>query len=139
LYSQLMGSAGFQNQVVQQNQQTALQQQQAQNAAQAQQFNQAMQGAQFGNTAAQQALQQQLGLYNQPLNQISALMSGSQVQMPQFQGYTGANVAAAPIMQGAQAADQAAIQRYNVAQGGQNALTGAIGQAAGAGAGIFAL
>lgn len=133
LYSQLMGSAGFQNQVVQQNQQTALQQQQAQNAAQAQQFNQALQGAQFGNTAAQQSLQQQLGLYNQPLNQISALMSGSQVQMPQFQGYTGANVAAAPIMAGAQAQDQAAVQRYNVAQGGQNALTGAIGSMAGMG------
>ena len=131
LYSQLMGSAGFQNQVVQQNQQTALQQQQAQNAAQAQQFNQAMQGAQFGNTAAQQALQQQLGLYNQPLNQISALMSGSQVQMPQFQGYTGANVAAAPIMAGAQAQDQAAMQRYNAAQSGSNALTSGLFGAAG--------
>ena len=139
LYSQLMGVAGLQNQAVAQNQNAALQQQQAQNAAQAQQFNQALQGAQFGNTAAQQSLQQQLGLYNQPLNQISALMSGSQVQMPQFQGYTGANVAATPIMAGAQAQDQAAIQRYNVAQGGQNALTGAIGQAAGAGMGIFAL
>ena len=131
LYSQLMGSAGFQNQVVQQNQQTALQQQQAQNAAQAQQFNQAMQGAQFGNTAAQQALQQQLSLYNQPLNQISALMSGSQVQMPQFQGYQGANVAAAPIMAGAQAQDQAAMQRYNAAQSGSNALTSGLFGAAG--------
>ena len=53
--------------------------------------------------------------------------------MPQFQGYTGANVGAAPIMQGAQAQDQAAIQRYNVEQGGQNALTGAIGSMAGMG------
>lgn len=123
LYSQLMGVAGLQNQAVAQNQNAALQQQQAQNAAQAQQFNQALQGAQFGNTAAQQALQQQLGLYNQPLNQISALMSGSQVQMPQFQGYTGANVAAAPIMAGAQAQDQAAMQRYNAAQTGANSLT----------------
>jgi hypothetical protein len=123
LYSQLMGVAGLQNQAVAQNQNAALQQQQAQNAAQAQQFNQALQGAQFGNTAAQQALQQQLGLYNQPLNQISALMSGSQVQMPQFQGYQGANVAAAPIMAGAQAQDQAAMQRYNAAQTGANSLT----------------
>jgi hypothetical protein len=126
LYSQLMGVAGLQNQAVAQNQNAALQQQQAQNAAQAQQFNQAMQGAQFGNTAAQQALQQQLGLYNQPLNQISALMSGSQVQMPQFQGYTGANVAAAPIMAGAQAQDQAAMQRYNAEQTGANSLTGGL-------------
>jgi hypothetical protein len=131
LYSQLMGVAGLQNQAVAQNQNAALQQQQAQNAAQAQQFNQAMQSAQFGNTAAQQALQQQLGLYNQPLNQISALMSGSQVQMPQFQGYTGANVAAAPIMAGAQAQDQAAMQRYNAAQTGSNALTSGLFGAAG--------
>ena len=131
LYSQLMGVAGLQNQAVAQNQNAALQQQQAQNAAQAQQFNQALQGAQFGNTAAQQALQQQLGLYNQPLNQISALMSGSQVQMPQFQGYTGANVAAAPIMAGAQAQDQAAMQRYNAAQTGSNALTSGLFGAAG--------
>ena len=141
LYSQLMGVAGLQNQAVAQNQQAALQQQQAQNAAQAQQFNQALQGAQFGNTAAQQALQQQLGLYNQPLNQISALMSGSQVQMPQFQGYTGANVAAAPIMAGAQAQDQAAMQRYNAAQTGANSLTSGLfglGGAALGGAGAAA-
>ena len=141
LYSQLMGVAGLQNQAVAQNQNAALQQQQAQNAAQAQQFNQALQGAQFGNTAAQQALQQQLGLYNQPLNQISALMSGSQVQMPQFQGYTGANVAAAPIMAGAQAQDQAAMQRYNAAQSGANALTSGLfglGGAALGGAGAAA-
>jgi hypothetical protein len=141
LYSQLMGVAGLQNQAVAQNQNAALQQQQAQNAAQAQQFNQALQGAQFGNTAAQQALQQQLGLYNQPLNQISALMSGSQVQMPQFQGYTGANVAAAPIMAGAQAQDQAAMQRYNAAQTGANSLTGGLfglgASVLGGGAGSF--
>lgn len=123
MYNQLMGIAGLQNQAVAQNQNAALQQQQAQNAAQAQQFNQAMQAAQFGNTAAQQALQQQLSLYNQPLNQISALMSGSQIQMPQFQGYTGANVAAAPIFQATQAAGQDAINRYNVAQSSRNALT----------------
>jgi len=65
------------------------------------------------------------------LNQISALMSGSQVQMPQFQGYTGANVAAAPIMAGAQAQDQAAMQRYNAAQSGANALTSGLFGAAG--------
>ena len=141
LYSQLMGVAGLQNQAVAQNQNAALQQQQAQNAAQAQQFNQALQGAQFGNTAAQQALQQQLSLYNQPLNQISALMSGSQVQMPQFQGYTGANVAAAPIMAGAQAQDQAAMQRYNAQQAGANSLTSGLfglGGAALGGAGAAA-
>lgn len=135
IYSQLMGVAGLQNQAIAQNQNAALQQQQAQNAAQAQQFNQALQAAQFGNTAAQQALQQQLSLYNQPLNQISALMSGSQIQMPQFQGYTGANVAAAPIFQATQAEGQDAINRYNVAQSSANALTSGLFGLAGAGLG----
>jgi hypothetical protein len=53
-------------------------------------------------------------------------MSGSQVQMPQFQGYTGANVAAAPIFQATQAAGQDAMARYNAAQTGANALTGGL-------------
>lgn len=65
-------------------------------------FNQALAAGQFGNTAIGQSLQQQLGLYNQPLNQITALMSGSQVQMPQFQGYSGQNIQAAPLFQATQ-------------------------------------
>lgn len=123
LYGQLMGVSEAQNQAIGQNQQAALQQQSAQNAAQAQQYNQALQAGQFGNTAAQQALQQQLALYNQPLNQISALMGGAQIQLPQFQAYQGANVAAAPIFQGTQAQDQANMQRYNAQQQSANALT----------------
>ena len=35
--------------------------------------------------------------------------------MPQFQGYTGANVGAAPIFGAAQAQDQAAMGRYGIA------------------------
>lgn len=60
-------------------------------------FNNALAQSQFNNQAVAQNLSQQLGLYNQPLNQISALESGSQIQMPQFQGYSGQNVQAAPI------------------------------------------
>ena len=141
IYSQLMGVVGLQNQAIGQNQNAALQQQAAQNSAQAQQFNQALQGAQFGNTAQQQALAQQLQLRNQPLNEISALMSGSQIQMPQFQGYTGANVAAAPVFQATQAGAQDAMARYNAQQAGANALTSGLfglGGAALGGAGAAA-
>lgn len=92
-------------------------------SAQNQRFNQALQAGQFGNVAAQQRLQQQLGLYNQPLNQITALMSGGQIQMPQFQGYQGANVSAAPIFQAGQAQAQDAMARYNAEQASRNALT----------------
>ena len=106
------------------------------NQAQNQQFNQGLQGAQFGNTAANQSLAQQLQLYNQPLNAITALMSGSQIQNPQFQGYTGANVAAAPVFQGAQAAGQQATDIYGQQMAGYNAQMGALGSAAG---GLFSL
>ena len=65
-------------------------------------YGQAVGAGEFGNTAANQYLSQQLGLYNQPLNQITALMSGSQIQSPQFQSYTGGGqIGAAPVAQGA--------------------------------------
>lgn len=78
-----------------------------------QNFNQGLASAQFGNQARQQALQEQLALRQLPLNEINALRSGAQVNVPQFQAYTGQNVAAAPIMSGTQAQDQANIARYN--------------------------
>ena len=86
-------------------------------------FGQALQSANFGNTANEQAFQRALGLYNLPLNQVSALMAGSQVNVPQFQGYQGAGVTAAPIFQAGQAAGQDAMARYNAEQAGGNALT----------------
>lgn len=66
-----------------------------QNAAQAQQFGQNAQQAAFGNTAAQQGwqnseaaraamLNERTQLRQQPINEIMALMSGSQVTQPQF-------------------------------------------------------
>jgi hypothetical protein len=125
------------NQALSQNQNTALQQQQAALAAQNQQFNQNLQGAQFGNTAQQQSLQQQLALRNQPLNEISGLMSGSQIQMPQFPGYQGANVAGTPVMQGAMAQGQSAMDQYGIQSANVNAqnagLYGLAGSAATAG------
>ena len=123
------------NQALSQNQQAALQQQQAALAAQNQQYNQLLQGAQFGNTAQQQSLQQQLALRNQPLNEISGLLGSSQIQMPQFQGYQGANVAGTPIFAGAQAAGQAAMDQYGIQSANANAqnagLYGMLGTAGG--------
>ena len=127
------------NQAISQNQQAALQQQQAALAAQNQQYNQLLQGAQFGNTAQQQSLAQQLALRNQPLNEISGLMAGSQIQMPQFQGYQGSNIAPAPVFAGAQAAGQSAMDQYGIASSNVNAqnagLYGLLG--AGGAAGIM--
>ena len=107
------------------------------NQAQHQQYNQGLQAAQFGNNAAQQSLAQQLQLRNQPLNEINALMSGSQIQMPSFQGYQGANVAAAPVFQGAQAGAQQAQDTYGQQMAAYNAKMGALGSAVGGIAGMI--
>jgi len=122
------------NAAIQQNQNTAAQQQQLANAAQLQQYNENLGGAQFGNNAANQSLQTQLALRNQPLNEITGLMSGSQLQMPQFQGYNPTNITPSPIFQGAQAQGNADLQNYGIQQSGANATTSGLFGLAGAGA-----
>ena len=107
------------------------------NQAQQQQFQQNIANQQFYNTAVQQALAQQAAMRSIPVNEISALLSGGQVNVPQFQGYSGVTVAPAPIFQGGQAQDAAAMQRYGIQanQAASNAgglfnLAGSLGSAA---------
>lgn len=123
---------GFYNQALAQNQATAMQQYQAQLAAQTQRYNQAAAMAQFRNQARQQALQEAFALRSQPLNEIAGLMGGSQIAMPQFQGYTGAQVAAAPVFAAQQAAGNFAQQNYANQMAGYNAQMGLLGGLAGA-------
>jgi len=139
------GGEAYENAMISQNQQkndlltaAALQGIGLDTAANAQAYNQALQSGQFGNTAAQQNLQQELILQNQPLNQILGLMSGSQIMMPQFQGYQGSNIAPAPIFAGAQAAGQAAIDQYGIQSANTNAQNaGLFGLAGTLGAGAM--
>jgi hypothetical protein len=137
-FQSALQNAGMGNTALQQDYQNQLAGQTAQNAAAAQNYNQQLGMAQFGNTAQQQSLDQQLALRNQPLNQITGLMSGSQIQMPQFQGYQGANIAAAPIYQGVQDTFQGQMDQYGIRQGAKNnmmsGLMGLGGSAMGAGA-----
>jgi hypothetical protein len=111
------------------------------NTAQAQVQNQGLQSAQFGNAAQQAELQRQLALRQQPLNEITGLMSGSQIQLPQFQQYTGQNVAPAPTFAATQAQGQNAMTQYGTQQSGANANTAGLyglgGAALGAG-GLYA-
>ena len=105
--------------------------------AQNQQYNQLMGQAGFGNTAAGQALQQQLALRNIPLNEITALMSGAQVQVPQFQNYQGATVGAAPVFQAAQAQNQYNMDVFSQKQAQDNAMTQGLFSLAAAPMGMF--
>lgn len=132
-YQQNLQSQQAINQALAQNQSVAAQQQQLTNAAQLQQYNQNLTSSQFSNNAALQDLQAKLQLRNQPLNEITALMSGSQLQMPQFQGYNPTNIAPAPVFAGAQAQGAADMQRYGIAQSGANATTSGLFNLAGAG------
>ena len=116
-YGQALGQAGFYNQGA------------------AQGYNQALGGAEFGNQAAAQALQQQLGLYNVPLNQITALMSGSQIQAPQFQQYTGGGqIGAAPVAQAATNQGNYDTAAYNAKMNALSGLYQGIGSIAGSAA-----
>lgn len=85
------------------------------------QYSQGLNKAQFQNTAQQQQLAQDLALRAQPINEIIGLMGGSQIQLPQFQGYQGTSVAPAPTFAGTQAQGQADMQRYGIQQSGANA------------------
>ena len=93
------------------------------NAAQQQQFAQNAQQAAFENQARQQALAEAIQQRQMPLNEISALMSGSQIANPQFQAYQGANIAAAPIAQTMQNAYAGRQNAYNQDVATQNANT----------------
>ncbi len=130
-FGQQMDMAGLYNAALAQQQQTALQQAQAQAALQNQAFGQAQTAAQFENQVRQQQLAEQMALRAQPLNEIAALMGGSQIQMPQFQGYQGATVAPAPIFGASQAAGNFAQQNYANQVAGYNAQMGGLYDLAG--------
>lgn len=89
-----------------------------------------------GNTVGQ-AISQQAALRAMPLNEASALLSGSQVQVPQAQAAQPVNVAPVDVIgannaqyQGQLAAWQAANRSNNAAMGGLFGLAGTLGGAA---------
>lgn len=106
-------------------------------SANAQGYNQALQSGQFGNTAQQQALSQALTQRQLPLNEVAALMSGSQIQNPSFPAYNGANVQAAPVMAATQAQGQGNMNLYNAQQGAANSFNSGLMGMAGTAAGMY--
>ncbi len=107
-------------------QQAALAGVQADMSANQQGFNQALQSGQFGNTAIQQALAQALTQRDVPINEITALLSGSQVQNPQFPGYQGSTTAPAPVFAGTQAQGAWDQNLYNQEVAQRNSLMGGL-------------
>jgi hypothetical protein len=126
-FNQALANAGLYNSAMGQNYGQGMQ-------TQGTQYSQGLNKAQFQNTAQQQQLAQDLALRAQPINEVIGLMGGSQIQLPQFQGYQGTSVAPAPTFAGTQAAGQAANQTYGIQQAGNNATTSGVFTAAAAAA-----
>jgi hypothetical protein len=137
-FQQALAQGQFGNQAQQQNYEQALGAGGFYNQGLAQDYNQRLGSAQFGNTAVQQALQHQLGLYNLPLNQINALMSGSQIQAPQFQQYSGGGqIEAAPLANATSQAGKWAMDAYGQQMAGYNSQMQALGSIAKGAMGMF--
>jgi hypothetical protein len=79
-----LGNVAQSNQALQQNYANQLAAQQQNNQALQQMFANQQSGASLSNQAQQQAYNQALAQYNMPLNTLSALRTGAQVQNPSF-------------------------------------------------------
>lgn len=81
---------------------------------------------QLALTGRQQGYQEALGTYNNPINTISALMSGSQVNNPQFAQTPQAQVAGADYIGASNNNYQAQVSAQNAKMGGLFGLGGAL-------------
>ena len=95
-------------------------------ALQGQGFSQGLQGAQFDNATRQQMLAELLLQRNTPLNEMNSLRTGSQVAMPNFQGYYTNNAAAAPMFDAAQAQGNYNMAAAQNSQSGFNSTLGSL-------------
>ncbi len=96
-YTQDLGLFGFNNAATQQNNQNTAAAQSAFNQYLAQQYGLDDASAAQNNALRQAQLQEEFALRGQPLNEIAALMSGSQLMMPQFTAPFQTGVPPVPI------------------------------------------
>jgi hypothetical protein len=136
-FANQLAGMGFNNQQIQQMYQNQMGQQQANNAIAQQQFANQMSGANLSNLARQQGLQEQAYLRNEPLNTLSAVRTGSQVQGPQFvNSFNQATTQGADLLGAAGMQYNAQMGDFNAKQAAQaNLNSGLMGLG---GAGIMA-
>lgn len=116
------GSEAYKNAMMDQSySDNNLQEQNIQNATQQQQ-------AQFGmnETAYTQALQNYMQQYNQPLNEVNALRSGSQVSMPSFNAAPATPMAGTNVSGNVNQAYQNQLGLYNSQVGSANSTMGGL-------------
>ena len=116
--------AGFNNDVNQQNFGNEMQGTQFDNSIASQRFDADMARAGYQNASRQQGMQEQLALRNQPINEITALMSGGQVSMPQFAPYQYQPSAPPPVADSVYNSARIEQQNYKSQMASQNAQMG---------------
>jgi hypothetical protein len=125
-YQQNLGAAQFQNQALGQASALDLANMQAGNQAMGQQYSLNQQYANQQNQLRQQAIAEQMQRRGMSLNEMNALLSGQQVQMPNMPSFNQSGLAQAPNIMGAmQNQYDAQLGAYNAQQAGTNALLGA--------------
>ena len=98
-----------------------------QNATNQQQFANQVTNANLGNQAQQQQYNQAMTNYNMPLNTLSALRSGAQVQNPTFQNVPQQATTSGPDLLGATTAlGNYNLGTYNAQQAANSNLTGGL-------------
>lgn len=124
-YQQNLGAAQFQNQAL--GQAAALDQSrmQAQNQAVGQQFNMNQQYANAQNQLRQQAIAEEMQRRGMSLNEMNALLSGQQVQMPNMPSFSQSGQAQTPNILGA------TQMGYDAQLGAANAQNAAFGNTLG--------
>jgi len=113
-YANTLAAQQANNSASQQGYANSQQQQQANNTIAQQQFGNQMANANLGNTAQQQQYNQAMTNYNMPLNTLSSLRTGAQVQNPTFVNSANQATTAGPDLLGA------ASSQYNAALGNTN-------------------
>ena len=115
-----LGNVAQSNQALQQNYANQLAAQQQNNQAAQQMFANQQAGAGLSNQAQQQAYNQALTQYNMPLNTLSALRTGAQVQNPSFvNSAQQATTSGADILGAAQMGYNAQMGDFNQKQAAQ--------------------
>ena len=125
--SEAMSQGNFNNQALGQAQGLDINAMNAMNAAQGQQFGLNQSYANQQNTLRQQALAEQAQRRGMSLNEMNALMSGQQVQMPTMPQFNQAGISQTPNLMGAmQNTYQANLDAANAKNAGiSNAFSGA--------------
>ena len=127
LFNQGLQGAQFGNAAQQQGYQNSQAQQQANNAIAQQQFGNQLTNANLGNAAQQQQYNQAMTNYNMPLNTLSALRTGAQVQNPTFiNAPQQATTAGADLLGAATAQGNYNTAANNAATAAQSSLTGGL-------------